>query len=60
MKKRFALKNYEIDGSIDEIVEVAKWSWYQTCKIANYQCTIHVRTLGFQLNLIAYQRNPCL
>ena len=29
MKKRFALKNYEIEDSIDEIVEVAKWSWYQ-------------------------------
>ena len=36
MKKRFALKNYEIEDSIDEIVEVIKWSWYQTCEIANY------------------------
>ena len=36
MKKRFALKNYEIEDSIDEIVDVAEWSWYQTCEIARY------------------------
>ena len=34
MKKRSALKNYEIKYSIDEISKVAKWSWYQIIEIA--------------------------
>ena len=34
MKKRSALKNYEIKYSIDETSKVAKWSWYQIIETA--------------------------
>ena len=34
MKKRSALKNYEIKYSIDETSKVAKWSWNQIIETA--------------------------
>ena len=50
MKKRSALKNYEIKYSIDETSKVAKWSWYQIIETA----IINVQPINLSIYIYIY------